>query len=408
MGEGTPLHGDRAAWDVLNYEDEHGSDIEAGTLTRHTPLPPGTAGYALVSNATSLGWDQSPTWTGVHTFEAGAAIAAGQGLAVGGGSWVGIAGNELLTFHAAGYVTVTGAKFGVGTSTPAYDIDVHRGTSPAVQSLRTFSTTADATSWLFLMRSHHNTPGNLGETADGDYLGGVRFYGVNTIPDWDPGAEITAIQRGAASGVFNEADLILETYKTTAKNTNQLVLDGGTGFVGVNTLAPAATFNVVGDLMVGATTMHINPIAQFYKGNSTVSSPVESIAIFEDDGDGLIEVRCPAANWSGIRFGDDKDDGPTILGHGGGHGTVPDGLSFHIGAAFDAADPDVSIDNVGLVDIKASLDVGYYIYMTGQLIPDDPPNDQSVLWRGAGGDLKIKITEGAVTKTAVIVDYSAL
>jgi len=49
MAEGTPLHGDRAAWDVLNYEDEHGSDVEAGTPTRHTPAP-GAEGQVVRSD----------------------------------------------------------------------------------------------------------------------------------------------------------------------------------------------------------------------------------------------------------------------------------------------------------------------------------------------------------------------
>ena len=40
--------------------------------------------------------------------------------------------------------------------------------------------------------------------------------------------------------------------------------------------------------------------------------------------------------------------------------------------------------------------------------PSDPVEAQAVLWMTTGGDIKAKITVGGVTKTATIVDFSAL
>ena len=40
--------------------------------------------------------------------------------------------------------------------------------------------------------------------------------------------------------------------------------------------------------------------------------------------------------------------------------------------------------------------------------PSDPIAGTTVLWMTVGGDLKAKITIGGVTKTATIVDFSAL
>ena len=40
--------------------------------------------------------------------------------------------------------------------------------------------------------------------------------------------------------------------------------------------------------------------------------------------------------------------------------------------------------------------------------PSDPIAGTTVLWMTTGGDLKAKITIGGVTKTATIVDFSAL
>ena len=50
------MHGDRAAWDVLNYEDEHGSDIDAGTPTRHVALP-GAEGQVVRSDGSK--WESA-------------------------------------------------------------------------------------------------------------------------------------------------------------------------------------------------------------------------------------------------------------------------------------------------------------------------------------------------------------
>jgi len=57
LSEGEPLHGDRGAWDVLNYENEHARDINDATLRRHLPAP-GAAGEIAVSDGTD--WFSDP------------------------------------------------------------------------------------------------------------------------------------------------------------------------------------------------------------------------------------------------------------------------------------------------------------------------------------------------------------
>lgn len=51
MAEGTPLHGDRGAWNVVDFDTEHAKDIDDGALTRHLPAP-GTAGHVAVDDGT--------------------------------------------------------------------------------------------------------------------------------------------------------------------------------------------------------------------------------------------------------------------------------------------------------------------------------------------------------------------
>lgn len=49
MSEGIPSHGDRAAWDTINYATEHAKDIDDGTLRRHLATP-GLAGDLMIDD----------------------------------------------------------------------------------------------------------------------------------------------------------------------------------------------------------------------------------------------------------------------------------------------------------------------------------------------------------------------
>lgn len=49
--EGTPLHGDRSAWNIMDFDPEHAKDIMDSTLRRHLPLP-GAAGGIAQSDGT--------------------------------------------------------------------------------------------------------------------------------------------------------------------------------------------------------------------------------------------------------------------------------------------------------------------------------------------------------------------
>lgn len=44
--EGTPLHGDRSAWNTEDHADEHAKDIDDAALLRHLPAPSAAGTYA--------------------------------------------------------------------------------------------------------------------------------------------------------------------------------------------------------------------------------------------------------------------------------------------------------------------------------------------------------------------------
>ncbi len=59
-------------------------------------------------------------------------------------------------------------------------------------------------------------------------------------------------------------------------------------------------------------------------------------------------------------------------------------------------------------DVKILVNNKLLYYLKVASTPDDPADDNAVIWLDSSGDLKIKITISGVTKTGTIVDYSAL
>lgn len=61
--------------------------------------PGGAGGYALVSDAATFAWSLTPAWAGAHTFNAGLAVGAGQGVTLPDPGWIGLgAALPRLTF----------------------------------------------------------------------------------------------------------------------------------------------------------------------------------------------------------------------------------------------------------------------------------------------------------------------
>ncbi len=230
-----------------------------------------TDGAVLVGDGTDILSTINPTIAGTVT-------AADFFLPDGG--TIGIDGNELLTFNAAGTAVFSGVgsvqvpdgawvgadaacswvfdstngdvttldKVGVGTTVPAVgdvnvDVEIADSSSIAALSINCYDDGA-AESRLYFRKSDTDTIGTLAQTDDGDWLGFQVWQGVNSSLAWGEGAYILAIQRGAAGAVYVETDLFLTTYSNTGNNANQLVLDGGTGNVGINVAEPLAKCHI--------------------------------------------------------------------------------------------------------------------------------------------------------------------
>lgn len=91
---------------------------------------------------------------------------------------------------------------------------------------------------LYLNKSHTDTLNGYVATIDTEELGYIYFRGVNTSPNIALGAQIRAIQSGAAGATYSPTNLFLETCTGAAINSNQLVLNTS-GYVGIGTSSPA-------------------------------------------------------------------------------------------------------------------------------------------------------------------------
>lgn len=157
-------------------------------------------------------------------------------ITIADGNWLGIgAALERIVFDAAGDISVMGANFSVGSLVPIFKLEGANSGSCQL-GVRAYSLTTTHSPGMFFTKSHHATIGTDAATIDGDALGEIRFYGVDSGPGLAMGARIHATQKGAAGAAFVEADLVLFTHTNAVANTNQLYLDGGTGNVGIGTV----------------------------------------------------------------------------------------------------------------------------------------------------------------------------
>jgi hypothetical protein len=90
------------------------------------------------------------------------------------------------------------------------------------QYLDVYSDTDGHSAILNLRKSHDDTLGNLTDTTDGDVLGIINFIGVDNTQAFDLGAQIRAVQTGAA-GVTLPTDMYFTTY-TNAAGTDWFII----------------------------------------------------------------------------------------------------------------------------------------------------------------------------------------
>ena len=87
-----------------------------------------------------------------------------------------------------------------------------------------------------------------------------------------------------------------------------------------------------------------------------------------------------------IKIQESADGNPVI--------TVFDGSMFH--------------ESIEFINEDKAVLVKRYLGLKQQFTPNNPPEGGSYIWQDISGNIKIKITEGSVTKTATLIDFSNL
>lgn len=127
------------------------------------------------------------------------------------------------------------AKVGIGTTNPQSLLHTVASDEPNIAQIDTYDDGARF-SRIKLRKSDTDTKGIPSQTDDGDYLGGIDFFGVDNTNNFEAGAQIMAVQDGMAEATV-PTNLVFMTYGSTAGNFNQLVLHND-GNVGIGTMTP--------------------------------------------------------------------------------------------------------------------------------------------------------------------------
>jgi len=180
--------------------------------------PKGIAGNPTISLNIGTGADQVAAGNHNHAGVYEPVLAAGVAAQYyrGDKTWAtlnqaAVAG--LTTVDSPDFVSATFTK--VSANNPVY--------------VQVYSATATHYPALFFRKSAGTTPGTPATTASGEYLGEIRFYGVNAAgtPAFALGAIIYSTQVGAAGGTYVPADFRFYTYDTAARLAMTLCSSGG-------------------------------------------------------------------------------------------------------------------------------------------------------------------------------------
>ena len=237
------------------------------------------------------------------------------------------AGNEVVRISSDGNV-------GIGTNNPSGILHTAKSAASSEHFLDTYSTNNAQVTRLKLRKSASATIGTPSETADGEAIGDIEFFGGDNTNAFDYGARIRVIQDGA-SGVKVPSNMILTTYSSTAENTNQLVLHND-GNVGIGTTGPDSKLHV-------------------YSASAGAVSPAgyADEFILENNSNVGMSLFSPNANVSSIVFGSPADSVGAILEYQNSTGLLKLGTHLPGGqVAFRSG------NNVVAMTIDASGDVG--------------------------------------------------
>jgi len=287
--------------------------IPGWVAATNIPVAPGGVGHCLISNGVPA-WESTatPVWTGLHTFNAGLAIAAGQGITMPDAGWIGIAGNELLTVNAAGNFTFSGVTSVVvpdgcwvgADAACSWMYDLTQGFVTTLDKvavglrspLAPFHVYDTAAAHEVFIEKMQNTAGwgptityrrrrVAGNVANGDYLGGFEYQGYHTGA-YVMGAMIKVEVDGAPGAGSMPSRMILGTSDGTFAWATERVRIDNVGHVGINTLGAIAASAI---LELSSTTGALL-LTRMTTAQRNALAPVDGMVIYNTT-TGVLEAR---------------------------------------------------------------------------------------------------------------------
>ena len=221
-------------------DDSYYVGITVGTDSEMTPRQRiGAAGYAF--NADQLDGIDSLSFLRSDAADTMAANSASSILTITQSG----AGDILNLFDGANevFTVLNGGNVGIGITNPGVQIHAAKSNSSSAFYLDTYDDGAQY-SELRLRKSDTDTIGIKTTTDNNDRLGLLSFYGIHAGSGWNKGAQIEAIQDGAAGITFVPTNLILSTNSASGENSNQLVLHND-GNIGIGTVTPTSRLEII-------------------------------------------------------------------------------------------------------------------------------------------------------------------
>ena len=235
--EGTPLHGDRSAWNVMDFDTEHAKDIMDSTLRRHLPLP-GAAGGLAQSDGTdwqrvnSIALADLPDYTinfiivgGASDWEAAAfdwdTMAAGAGADMVH-SHTSNAEGGTIAVAAISDIAATYLKLDASNDplTSALDLNFENTTAGGDAGFQAFTHQVDGTGMTGTLRGAYITASG-GSAANTGTIRGIEIKGRAGRPG-ETGNDVAVLE---GFSVSSDA----KTYDVTVHRGGEIILDGGAG-----------------------------------------------------------------------------------------------------------------------------------------------------------------------------------
>lgn len=235
--EGTPLHGDRGVWNVMDFDTEHAKDIMDSTLRRHLPLPGAAGGYAR-SDGTDWQRVNSIALADLADYSAGFIIVGGAAdweaapfdwdtLSAGAGAdmvhgHTSDAEGGTLSLACLPDLATTYLKLDASNDpvTGALDINIENTAAGGDAGLQAFIYQTDGTGMTGTLRGGYFTASG-GNTANTGTIRGAEIKARAGRPG-ETGNDVAVLE---GFSVSSDA----KTYDVTIHRGGEIILDGGAG-----------------------------------------------------------------------------------------------------------------------------------------------------------------------------------